>query len=144
MDAVKNLLGYIYENWATIAAIFALAFAIYQKARKSWADWQAKSEAEKQKELEAAEAKAIAEARAAIGNFILSLVARAEIEFSDAGSKLGPVKRASVIDALYTRYPVLLAVADQEELLAFIDAEIDKALETVRKTIRTEVVTTNV
>lgn len=136
MNGIKNLLGFINENWATIVTIATLAYAIYIKARKAIADWKAKSEAEKEAAMKEAEEKAIAAAKAALENYILALVAKAEIEWNDKGSKLGEVKRAEVIAQIYAKYPVLENVADQAELLSYIDNLINKALVTVRETIR--------
>ena len=142
MDAVKNLLGYIYENWATIAAIFALAFAIYQKARKSWADWQAKSAAEKEAEFEEAQRQAIEEAKKALNVIILSLCSEMEKKWNESGS--GAIRRSEVLSIIFEKYPVLLTVTDQDELISYIDNLIDTSLDIVRKTIRTEAVATNV
>lgn len=132
MNGIKNLLSWINENWASLVTIAALVFAIYKKAEKTVIDWKNQSEEEKK----AAEAIAIANAKKALGSFILSWVARCEIEWNDKGSELGPIKRADVIDQIYTEYPVLLNVVNQEELLSYIDDLIDEALVTVRERVR--------
>lgn len=136
MNSIKNMLQFINDNWATIVTIAVLAYGIYIKAKKAIADWKAKSEAEKEAAIKDAEAKAIAAARAALENYILALVAKAEVEWNDKGSKLGEIKRAEVIAQIYAKYPVLENVADQAELLSYIDNLINKALVTVRETIR--------
>lgn len=134
MEAITRLLTWIRDNWTAIVAIIGLLYAIYLKAKKTWEDWQKMTEEEKQKELE----KQIEAAKKILAELILSLVSRAEIEWKDEGSKLGPIKRAQVIEEVFEQLPVLAYVADQEELLAYIDELIDKALVIVREKIRTE------
>lgn len=134
MEAIMRLLTWIRDNWTAIIAIIGLMYAIYLKAKKTWEDWQKMTEEEKQKELE----KQIEAAKKILAELILSLVSRAEIEWKDEGSKLGPIKRAQVIEEVFEQLPVLTYVTDQEELLAYIDELIDKALVIVREKIRTE------
>lgn len=138
MKGLQNLLNLINEHWTEIIGVLLVLYSIGLKAKKSYMDWQAKTEAEKTVELQKAQEKAIAIARQALGEQILKLVATAEVDWQDAGSKLGPVKRSQVIAEIYKQYPVLEAVSDQNELLAYIDNLIDTALETVRATVRKE------
>lgn len=134
MEAITKLLNWIVQNWTAIVAIIGLIYAIYLKAKKTWEDWQKMTEDEKQKELE----RQIEIAKKILAELILSLVSRAEIEWKDEGAKLGPIKRAQVIEEVFEQLPVLAYVTDQEELLAYIDELIDKALVIVREKIRTE------
>ena len=127
MEAITRLLTWIRDNWTAIVAIIGLLYAIYLKAKKTWEDWQKMTEEEKQKELE----RQIEVAKKILAELILSLVSRAEIEWQDEGAKLGPIKRAQVIEEIFENLPVLSYVTDQEELLAYIDELIDKALVTV-------------
>ena len=90
------------------------------------------SEEEKQKQADIA----IAQAKLALDNFILGLVADAEVNWQDEGSKLGEVKRAEVIQRIYEQYPIFNEVADQKELVAYIDDLINHALITVREKFR--------
>ena len=132
MSGLKNFLEYINNNWTAIVAIIGLVYAIYLKAKKTWEDWQAKTEEEKKAELE----KQIEIAKKILGELILSLVSRAEIEWKEEGSKLGVIKRSQVIEEVFELLPVLSHVTDQEALLAYIDELIDKALVIVREKIR--------
>lgn len=134
MDGLKNFLQLISDNWTTIVAIAGLAYAIYLKAKKTYTDWIAKTEEEKQAELD----KQIEIAKKLLGEIILSLVARAEISYKEEGTGLGQIKRAEVIETIFDMLPVLSYVTDQEELLAYIDELIDKALVIVREKIRAE------
>lgn len=133
-----ELLQWIYDNWATIATVAVLIYGIYKKAEKSIKDWRNKTEEEKQKEIDEATKKAIEYARNAIGDYILALVAKAEIDWKEQGDKLGDIKRAQVISEVYAKYPILEQVADKEELLAYIDQLINDALKIVRDKIRKE------
>lgn len=132
MKAIMNFLEYINENWTMIVAIVILLFAIYAKAKKSFDRWISMTDAERQKETE----EQIEKAKAAIAEYILSLVASAEIDWEGHG--LGPIKRAQVIEKIYLNYPILVEVVDQEKLLNFIDEHIDLALEIVREKLRKE------
>ncbi len=131
MKAIYNFLEFINENWTTIAACLALAFAIYMKIKKMIFDWMAFSEEEKQAEID----KQIEKAKEALKEVILSYVSSAEITWNEGG--MGIIKRSEVIDKVYAQYPVLLQVIDQEELVKYIDKLIDEALVTVREKIRT-------
>lgn len=138
MEGLMKLINFIQENWGMIVAIATALFGLYQAAKREIMRFRAMSEAEQQNAIHEAQNKAIEEARKALATIILKLCSEAEIAWADAGSKLGPVKRAEVIDACFTKYPVLLTVTDQDELLAYIDKLIDEALKTVREKIRVE------
>ncbi len=134
MNGIKNFLELVNDNWATIVACVALAYTIFSKARSTWEDWHFMSEEEKAEEIKAQ----IEAAKKIIGEQILKLVSKAEIEWQSDTCKLGPVRRAEVIEKIYAQYPVLLYAADQDEILAYIDKLIDQALVIVRETIRKE------
>ena len=82
-----ELLQWIYDNWATIATVAVLIYGIYKKAEKSIKDWRNKTEEEKQKAIDEATKKAIDYARNALGDYILALVAKAEIDWKEQGDK---------------------------------------------------------
>lgn len=138
MKGLQNLLNLINEHWTEIVGIIIVLYSIYLKAKKTYADWKAKSEAEKEAEIKKAQEKAIASARQALGTQILKMVAKAEVDWNDAGSKLGEIKRSQVIAEIYKQYPILETVADQQELLAYIDDLINEALIIVRARVRKE------
>lgn len=132
MKGLLNFLQFLNQNWTMIAAIATLLFALYLKIKASVKKWKSMSEDEKQKEIE----HQIEIAKKAIANYILSLVASAEVDWE--GSKLGSIKRAQVIEKIYKEYPILLEVVDQEDLLKFIDERINEALVIVREKLRAE------
>lgn len=132
MKGLLRFLQLVEENWATIVAIATLLFAICMKLKSTINKWITMSDGERQKEKQAQ----IQKAKQAIANYILSFVADAEIYWD--GSGLGPIKRAQVIEKIYKEYPILLEVVDQDELMKFIDVQIDAALEVVREKLRKE------
>lgn len=132
MESLVKLAEFVKSNWASVTVIIGVAVAIYFKIKQEIDKYRKMSEAEKQAEIQ----KQIEKVRSILSDQVLALVATAEIAWSDEGCKLGPVKRSEVIRKIYVQYPVLTYVADQEELLAYIDKLIDEALETVRKTVR--------
>ena len=132
MTSIVNLATFIKENWASVTLIIGVVVALYFKTKQEIEKYKKMSENEKQAEIE----RQIEKVKAILADQVLALVATTEIEFSEEGSKLGPVKRSEVIRKIYVQYPVLAHVVDQKELLVYIDKLIDEALETVRKTVR--------
>lgn len=130
MKAIYNFLTWVEENWTMLAAIATLLFAIYMKIKSSVNKWLKMTDEEREKEKQ----EQIKKAKQAIANYILSLVADAEVNWEGTG--LGPIKRAQVIEKIYKEYPILLEVVDQQELMRFIDEHIDLALEIVREKLR--------
>ncbi len=133
MKAIMNLLTWLNENWATLFAIIVLLFALYMKAKAEYKKWIKMTDEERRVATE----EQIKKAKQAIANYILSLVAQAEVDWVQSG--MGEIKRAQVIEQIYTAYPVLLEVVDQADIIQFIDENINKALETVREKLRKEV-----
>ena len=114
--SIQNLLQFINDNWTSITIIIALAIAIAKKAKVYFS----KSDDEK-----------IAIAKKQIQETMLKLITDAEIDYIE-WSKAGNIKRAQVIEKVFAMYPVLSKVADQEELIAWIDDVINESLETMR------------
>jgi hypothetical protein len=133
MKGLSHFVNLLNENWTIIIAVATLLLALYLKIKASIDKWVELSEEEKQAEID----EQIKKAKQAIANYILSLVAAAEVDWD--GSGLGEIKRAQVIEKIYENFPILLEVVDQRELMKFIDEHIDMALETVRKKLRKEV-----
>lgn len=119
LNGVKNFLQMINDNWTTILVIAGLVVAIVKKIK----DLAEKSDDEK-----------IAIAKEQITNTVLKLITNAEIEY-ESWNKAGSIKRAEVIDMIYTKYPILSKVANQAALIAFIDNAIDNALKTLREVV---------
>ena len=62
------------------------------------------------------------------------MITDAEVEYQDY-VKAGEIKRSQVIQKIYADFPILARVQDQEQLVAWIDEQIDNALKTLRKII---------
>ena len=119
LNGIKNFLELVNENWTTILVIIGLSLAIVKKAK----NYFSKSDDEK-----------IEIAKSQIKETILKMVTEAEMDYEE-WDKAGSIKRAQVIDQVYANYPVLSKVIGQEELVKFIDAQIDAALGTLREII---------
>lgn len=119
LDGVKNFLQFINDNWTSIIIIISLIIAIVQKAKS----YLSKSNDEK-----------IAAAKSQIKEVILKLISDAEVDYED-WNKAGSIKRAQVIQKIFTDYPVLSKVVNQEELIEWIDTMIDESLKELRKIV---------
>lgn len=109
---LENFLRLINDNWTTIIVIIGLVVGLYKKIRS----FMSKSDAEK-----------IQIAKQQIADMMMSLISSAETDYA-YWSKAGSIKRSAVLTEIYSRYPILERVADQEELANWIDHEIDIAL----------------
>ena len=116
LNGIQNFLMMINENWTTIVVIIGLIIMISKKIK----DFLYLSEDEK-----------IQAAKDQLQNIVLSLVSNAELDYKEYEAA-GQIKRSQVIDEIFEKYPILIKVTDQEELLEYIDKLIDEALETVR------------
>lgn len=116
MSGIQNFLTIVYNNWTTILVCIGLIVGIVKKT----IDFFSKSNEEK-----------VAIAKSQIQVTILKMISDAEIEWED-WSKAGSIKRAQVIKQIYDEYPILSTVATQEEVIAYIDKEIDNSLKTLR------------
>lgn len=119
LDGVKNFLQFINDNWTSIIIIISLIIAIVQKAKS----YLSKSNDEK-----------IAAAKSQIKEVILKLISDAEVDYED-WNKAGSIKRAQVIQKIFTDYPVLSKVANQEEIIEWIDTMIYESLKELRKIV---------
>lgn len=119
MEGIKNLLAYLEANWTIILVCIGLIVSIVQKTINYFSLTE-----EKRVEL----------AKKQIQEVILRMISDAETDYSDMASA-GKIKRSQVIEEIYAQYPILDKVADQEALIAWIDAEIDNALVTLREII---------
>ena len=120
LNGLKNFLNFVNNNWVTIAVIVLLTFAIIKKAISFFQ----KSDEEK-----------IEIVKKQIKQSILRLVTEAEIDYQEWISA-GEIKRSQVIDQIYEKYPILSKVADQEDLIKWIDKMIDDALDIMREVFK--------
>lgn len=120
LNGIKNFLSLINDNWTTILVIIGLALALWKKIES-----YSKLSTEKKIEI----------AKKQISENILKLITQAEKDYAE-WEKAGSIKRSEVISEIYKEYPILAKVINQEELVKWIDEQIDNALPTLRDIIK--------
>ena len=108
LNAVAEFLKFANNYWTVVIIIIGLAYALYDKIKK----YLATSKEEK-----------IEMAKKALKENLLKYMADAEI------------KRAQVIAKIYEDYPILKEYVDQDELIKFIDKQIDSMKSEIDKVI---------
>lgn len=119
MEQVKDLMMWLSNNLVQILVCIGLIVIITNQVYK----FLSKSKEEK-----------IEIVKAQIKNILLKLVADAEMQYLDV-SKAGAIKRAKVIKEIFDQYPILSKVVNQENLIAWLDEEIDNALVVLKNII---------
>lgn len=120
LNGIKNFLSLINDNWTTILVIIGLALALWKKIES-----YSKLSTEKKIEI----------AKKQISENILKLITQAEKDYAE-WEKAGSIKRSEVISEIYKEYPILAKVVNQDELIKWIDEQIDNALPTLRDIIK--------
>ena len=120
LNGIKNFLSFINDNWTTILVIIGLALALWKKIES-----YSKLSTDKKIEI----------AKKQISENILKLITQAEKDYAE-WEKAGSIKRSEVISEIYKEYPILAKVVDQDELIKWIDEQIDNALPTLRDIIK--------
>ena len=120
LNGIKNFLSLINDNWTTILVIVGLALALWKKI-------ESYSKLSTDKKIETAKKQ--------ISENILKLITQAEKDYAE-WEKAGSIKRSEVISEIYKEYPILAKVVNQEELVKWIDEQIDNALPTLREIIK--------
>ena len=128
LNGIKNFLSLINDNWTTILVIVGLALALWKKIES-----YSKLSTDKKIEI----------AKKQISENILKLITQAEKDYAE-WEKAGSIKRSEVISEIYKEYTILAKVVNQEELVKWIDEQIDNALPTLREIIKQNESTTNV
>ena len=119
LNGIQNFLQFVNDNWTSIIIIISLIVAIVQKVRKYFA----KSTEEQ-----------IATAKSQISEIVLKLITDAEVDYKD-WEKAGSIKRSQVIQKIFDEYPILAKVADQQEVVNWIDEMIDISLKELRNIV---------
>lgn len=123
MEGIKNLLSFLEENWTLILVCIGLIVSMVKKT----VDYFSKSDEER-----------VEIAKKQIREAMLKMIADAEADYSEMASA-GSIKRSQVIEKIFADYPILSKVVDQEELVKWIDEEIDNALVVLREIIEKNV-----
>lgn len=119
LTGIKNFLEIVNDNWTVIIVIAGLCIALYQKIDKY---------------IKLSNDEKIEIAKTQIREVILKLISDAESDYTEWVSA-GSIKRAQVIEEIYTMYPILSKFSNQTDLIHWIDTEIDNALNTLRDII---------
>lgn len=119
LNGINSFLEFINNNWTSIMVLVGLAIALFRKVKI----YLAKSDEEK-----------VEIAKVYIKEGILRMITDAELDYEE-WSKAGSIKRSQVISEIYEKYPVLAKVANQEDIIKWIDKEIDNALIILREVI---------
>lgn len=119
LNGIQNFLQFVNDNWTSIIIIISLIVAIVQKVKKYFA----KSTEEQ-----------IATAKSQISEIVLKLITDAEVDYKD-WEKAGSIKRSQVIQKIFDEYPILAKVADQQEVVNWIDEMIDTSLKELRNIV---------
>ena len=73
-------------------------------------------------------------AKAQIREVVLKLVSDAEKDY-DSWTKAGSIKRSQVVQKIFSDYPILSKVSDQEDIVKYIDEAIGASLKELRKIV---------
>lgn len=116
LQGVNNFLTFINDNWTLIVVLIGLVIGLYKKV-KSY--------------LSISTYEKVNIAKKHIEEIMLNFITDAEEEYQD-WVKAGSIKRSQVIKEIFTQYPILNKVTNQEDLIKWIDSVIDNALVTLR------------
>ena len=119
LNGIKNFLEFLNANWTVIAVLLGLAVALIQRVKV----FIGKTDEEK-----------VQIAKKQIKEIMLKMVSEAELDFED-WNKAGAIKRSQVISQIYEMYPILSKVIDQNELIKWLDMEINTSLQTLEDII---------
>ncbi|MBQ2396096.1 MAG: hypothetical protein II304_03510 [Bacteroidales bacterium] len=119
LTGIQNFLQFINDNWTAIIVIISLIIAIVQKTK----NYFSKSNEEK-----------IAIAKTQISETVLKLITDAEVDY-EAWNKAGSIKRAQVIQKIFSDYPILSKVTEQSNLIKWIDDIINTSLKELREIV---------
>lgn len=119
IDGIKNFLMFLNDNWTSIAVILGLIAGLYQKVRTY---------------LKQSDAQKIEAAKAQIRAAMLKLISDAEVDY-ESWNQAGSVKRSQVIQRIFQDYPILSRAVDQEDVIAWIDEQINASLKELRKIV---------
>lgn len=124
LQGINNFLKLLNDNWTLIIICIGLIIGLYRKI-KSYLSINTDEK--------------INVAKKHIEEIMLKLITDAEEEYQD-WVKAGSIKRSQVIKEIFTQYPILNKVTNQEDLIKWIDSVIDNALVTLRDINKSNIV----
>lgn len=120
LKGIQNFLEIINNNWTTIMVIIGLLIGLYTKIKS----YMGKTDQQK-----------IEIAKKQIQQTMLKMITTAEEDFK-AWNEAGSIKRSQVIKEVYEKYPILSKAINQEQMIAWIDEQINNSLKTLRKIVK--------
>lgn len=120
LHGIQNFLQLVNDNWTTIIVIIGLLVGLFKKIQ----EYLSKNDEEK-----------IAIAKTQIKETMLKMITTAEQDY-EAWNEAGSIKRSQVIKEVYEKYPILSKAINQEEMIAWIDEQINNSLKTLRKIVK--------
>ena len=120
LNGLQRFLQLINDNWTSILVIIGLLIALWKKIE----GYLSKSDEEK-----------IEIAKKQIQETMLKMITSAETDFTE-WNKAGSIKRSQVIEEVFAKYPILSKMTNQEDVIAWIDNEINNSLKTLREVIK--------
>lgn len=120
LKGLQNFLEIINNNWTTILVIAGLLVGLYQKIKS----YLGKTDEEK-----------IEIAKHQIQQTMLKMITDAETDY-ESWNEAGSIKRSQVIKEIYEKYPILSKAINQEDMIAWIDEEINNSLKILRKIVK--------
>lgn len=119
LNGIQNFLQFINDNWTVIVIIISLCVALYRKIKAF---------------LQTSNDDKIKAAKVQAKESMLKWITDAEVDYAD-WVKAGSIKRSQVIQKVFEMYPVLAKITNQEEIIAWIDDQINTALKELRKIV---------
>ena len=124
MESVKKIMNFLVENWTAICALIVIAIAVFETVYSFL-----KKSKEEQREILRQQ---VESAKQQVRVIMLRLVTEAEKDYRE-WVKAGEIKRAQVIDKIFEKYPILLMVTNQADLIQWIDDMIEESLKKMRE-----------
>lgn len=119
MEGIKSFLQLLNDNWTTILVCIGLIVGLVQRTVNYFSKPN-----EKRIEI----------VKEQIEQSILKMITDAEANY-DEWNKAGQIKRSQVIGKIFAQYPILSKAVNQQEIIDWIDDEIDKSLKTLEDVI---------
>lgn len=120
MNGIKNFLMMLDTHWVDILVIIGLVIGIMKKIESY---------------LSLTTDEKITIAKTQISEAMLKMITTAEVDF-EKWNQSGSIKRSQVITQVFNDYPILSKAVNQEEIIAWIDEQINESLKTLRKIVK--------
>lgn len=127
MRGIQNFLEIVNENWVSILVCIGLVIGVIEKIN---AFFQKSNENQ------------IKIAKTQIQQTMLKLITSAEIDF-DKWNESGSIKRSQVIEEIFRKYPILSKATNQNDVINWLDSQINESLKTLRTIVKANQDTTD-